>query len=264
MKQLLVLFIVLSSVLAFTACQTTNVSFKSYDLGQGGPVSVSGLYFEPKTKGRRPAVILLHSCGGLSQHVTQDWPEFLTELGYVVLSVDSYTPRSIDRCHQFKGGFAAIHTKQARDAYGALEHLAGLPGVDPSRIAVIGFSAGANAINRWIVNRFLERKGKPTFAAAIAFYGRCHDIPIMLTNTVPTLEIVAEHDTPHRPSCLQAAKYVKELELLDIADAHHAFDSLRMRTLRIGPAGETMLYSAAATRLSEKAVQKFLAKHLGG
>ncbi len=54
---------------------------------------VAGLLSRPAGEGRSPAVVLLHTCDGLQPHVILHWPRYLTGLGYVVLSVGSYTPR---------------------------------------------------------------------------------------------------------------------------------------------------------------------------
>ena len=90
--------LVLTVVLA--ACQTTSVSFPNarLDARDRDTETVSGLISKPDGKGPFPAVVLLHSCGGFTSHVTSDWPSYLTGLGYVVLSVDTFGSRGFARC----------------------------------------------------------------------------------------------------------------------------------------------------------------------
>ena len=91
-------------------------------------------------RGPFPAVVILHSCGGFTSHVTNDWPSYLTGLDYVVLSVNTFGSRGYVRCPN------PYHFDRAtfvKDAYGALDYLAAQPFVDGNRIAVMGFSLGA-------------------------------------------------------------------------------------------------------------------------
>ena len=131
----------LAAALVLSGCVADGVSFPS--TGSQSTVRVPGLLFKPKGEGIHPAVVLLHTCGGLKPHVTEAWPSYLTGLGYVVLSVDSYGPRGVSSCTELPGGWY----QQSQDAYGALDYLIGLPFVDGNRVGVLGFSAGAIAIN---------------------------------------------------------------------------------------------------------------------
>lgn len=77
----------------------------------------SGLLAKPPGEGPFPAVALLHTCGGLTSVTTLDWPEYLTGLGYVTLSVDSFGSRGIKRCPT---PLSRDRRELSRDAYGAL------------------------------------------------------------------------------------------------------------------------------------------------
>lgn len=48
--------------------------------------------YRPEGNGPFPAVVLLHTCGGIQPHIS-DWGQRLKESGYVALAVDSFTPR---------------------------------------------------------------------------------------------------------------------------------------------------------------------------
>jgi dienelactone hydrolase len=74
----------------------------------------------PEGKGPFPAVVLLHTCGELTETMTRFWPNYLAQLEYVSLAVDTLTPRGMRNCR------APGHTRQevlqmvGDDAYGAL------------------------------------------------------------------------------------------------------------------------------------------------
>lgn len=284
-----IVHLAVAAVLVLTGC-AAGVQFPSYTDPNSEPVNVTGLLFKPMGEGVYPAVVLLHTCGGLKPHVTEDWPGYLTGLGYVVLSVDSYGPRGFSRCTDIPGG----DIYQARDAYGALDYLAGLPFVDGDRVGVMGFSIGAVTINRHMVNRDLQRsvsKGQDViaqiaahearigaraggeigskikqdgrdFKAAVAFYGRCGEIGDYTKNSVPLMEIVAENDERHAPSCIDAGERFPMIRVHVIKGAYHAFDA-SSASGRTDAFGSIMIYSAGAVTESEKHVKSFLSKHLG-
>ncbi len=87
-----------------TACGAM-VSFQNAKLSESDTIrTISGLLAKPPGDGPFPAVVLLHTCGGLQPHVITDWPDYLTGLGYVTLSVDSFSPRGIRRCPTVRSG----------------------------------------------------------------------------------------------------------------------------------------------------------------
>ena len=247
-----------AAVLVLAGCANANsVQFQSVTTGPLiESVKITGLLFKPTGEGVHPAVVLLHTCGGMQPHVTELWPDYLTELGYVVLSVDSYGPRGVSRC-----SFGGIGWKeQADDAYGALDYLIGLPFVDGNRVGVMGFSRGAMAINDDIIDRILN-EGDPDFKAAIAFYGRCTYIRNHTEESVPLMEIVAENDSFHAPSCIDVGKKLP-IEVHVLKGAYHAFDVPQFTSFRNDSFGTPMLYDAAKTREARELTRAFLAKHL--
>ena len=58
-------------------------------------VRIEGYLARPDTDQPRPAVVVLHTCAGLSEH-DEAWSRRLQSWGYVVLSVDSFTPRGFE------------------------------------------------------------------------------------------------------------------------------------------------------------------------
>ena len=241
--------------------------------------TVSGLISKPDGNGPFPAVVLLHSCGGFKPHVTTDWPNYLNEIGYVALTVDTFGSRGFTSCPDRPKPFSRERRLFVGDAYGALDYLTTQPFVDKNRIAVMGFSLGAVFINGglipWRVRGAPSLKGKSTlgrqmksspnkidFKAAIALYGWCNELGLYSKKNIPLMDIVAEHDPLHTPSCVAAGEIYPEMEVHVIAGAYHAFDSPGADG-RFDPLGTRMVYSAEATAKAKDLTKAFLRKHFG-
>src|SRR3954451_13692152 len=111
---------------------------------------------------------------GCMTRQSKGWPMNLSP-GYVLLLVDSYATRhGID--HACTSSAFATFARRRPDAYGALAFLARQSFVDPLRVAVVGFSAGA-----WVTLSVAETnsfepfvaEGNLRFRAAAAFYPPC-------------------------------------------------------------------------------------------
>jgi len=249
-------------VIILASCVSSSTRFPTVSLGNPyeNPKMVSGYLRIPEGEGPFPAVVLLHTCGGLKPHVTQHWPKYLTGLGYAVFTVDSYGPRGVRYCTQIKYGSKII---QAEDALGALDYLATLPSVDANRVGVMGFSTGAIAINKYIVTLVRKTTEAVKFKAAIAMYGTCWGMSSSYnTDSVPLMVIAGERDENITPSCISAAEYIPDIEVQVLPDAHHAFDS-RPASGRTDSGGNYMQYSEFATNKARQLTKEFFAKHLG-
>ena len=145
---------------------------------------------------------------------------------------------------------------QAEDAVGALEYLAKLPMVDSDRIGVIGFSAGAIAINSVLANQMKIEPGKLSFHAAIAMYGLCRNLFNYGEDSIPLMDIVAQNDSYHARSCIDAGKNYPNLEVHVLSGAYHAFDKIDGSGKR-DSVGSFMLYSKTATDRARELTKKF-------
>jgi dienelactone hydrolase len=137
--------------------QPRTVSFPSAD----GKTTLTGYLFPPAGRPKTaPAIVLLHGRAGvyvasargeyssltLARGI-RSWANFLSGDGYWVLVVDSFGPRG------FPGGLDTSHATpidepavRPLDAYGALRYLRASPRVRADRIAVEGWSTGADAV----------------------------------------------------------------------------------------------------------------------
>jgi dienelactone hydrolase len=131
------------------------------------------LYRPEQPRTGNPALVLLHDCFGL-QDYQRTWAQMLAELGYVVLLIDSFGPRGLSTtCDTdvIAGDGLAGGAQAARDYLAVLpsadQERTGLPAVDPDRIALIAWGAGA----------MRSLATATPFTAAVAFYPDCRQLP---------------------------------------------------------------------------------------
>ena len=205
------------------------------------PAMIDGHLFRPVADGRHPAVVLLHGCGGLLSSTGRvqaretDWARHLVDRGYVVLMVDSFSPRGISRMCSPDRFDRAVYLERPRDAYGALRYLQAQPFVQPDRVGVIGWSQGGGVV---LLSIRADSLGRPPdlplgdFRAAVAFYPsacaeRAHRRP--WTSTIPLLVLVGDGDnwTPAEPCkglVSAAATRGADARIHVYADSYHDFD----------------------------------------
>jgi dienelactone hydrolase len=245
----------LSLVLA--GCQST-VSFPDAPLANDPATPpISGVMVKPAGSGPFPAVVMLHSCGGIKPHLDAGWPEYFTSLGYAVLAVDTFGSRGYGPCPNPLWAFSTLFVK---DAYGALDYLARQPFIDANRVAVIGFSVGADHINNALIPWRVRKPGEHDFKAAIAFYGRCDATGSYPEGSIPLMEVTAGNDT-YSSGCRNKLTMNPRIEVHVLAGAYHAFDVPGSRGQKDG-AGNTMVYSAIATNEAREYARAFLGEHL--
>ena len=244
--------------LLFASCSGNWVNFQN----SASPVeTINGLLAKPEGEGPFPAVVLLHSAGGLSNAVGHEWPDYLTKLGYVTLSVDTFGSRGFGYC-----GSRARHVLCGRggvstmvnDAYGAIEYLAGLPFVRSNKVTVMGFSMGGHAVNSIATYGRPSRSGR-TFVAGIAMYGSCEYLYNAGKETMPLVQIIGEHD-----DYAGACKFIGEstpVQVHVLSNAYHAFDA---NFWGADGRGNVMRgYNAEATTKARAIVRSFLDKYVG-
>lgn len=138
----------------------------------GKPVTVTGELRLAQGAARTPVVILIHGSGGMGANV-EAWTRELNEMGISTFALDGFTGR----------GLASVNTDQALlgrlnmtlDAYRMLDILAKHPRVDPSRVALMGFSRGGQGALYASLKRFhkMWNTSGVQFAAYIPFYPDC-------------------------------------------------------------------------------------------
>src|SRR5215470_14880601 len=130
---------------AFYSIPSETMSAADFLMGKKGtPVALAGQLRLAKTgPAKQPAVVLLHSASGpIAEGAPyEEWPRVLNEIGIATFAVDSYAGRGLVNYPGDPGKIGFL--TRIVDAYHALEVVAKEPRIDPSRIAVMGFSQGA-------------------------------------------------------------------------------------------------------------------------
>lgn len=195
----------------------------------GLPAKASGLgmfsglhngFFKPDGVGPFPAVVLLHTCGGIRDDL-RAWARAALKLGYVVLIPDSMRGAKTN-CFV---PLAVPDGRRAKDAVDAAAHLAKQSFVDPARIYAVGFSQGthvAEMVAGAALAAAVASPGSPRFAALAGLYGACgfDPVPDKLPCCVqylqrdtdrPLLLLMAEGDNETPASfCLERLPKLKE------------------------------------------------------
>lgn len=189
--------------------------------------------YRPDGEGPFPAVIVLHGCLGVRSKDSR-WAQRLRDAGYVAVVVDSMTGRGMttrDDLVRVCRGLTLWGATRAADVGASLAHVRTLPFVDPSRVAVVGFSHGA-----WAALDFLSAASEDDvhgLRAVIGFYPYCGvasrarwfgwDV------TVPTLLLLAGQDAVVSPAqCQGLAERLsadgRPVTVATYPEARHSFD----------------------------------------
>src|SRR6266516_2625135 len=134
------------------------------------PGTVTGDLSLPAGTDRVPAVIVLHSCAGITPSMAE-WTHALNAMGYAALVVDSFTRRGVK---EVCTGHTSVNPgSRLADLFRAHELLVTHPRIDPQRVGVLGFSHGGWvalwASHSWYQRRFMRGTVTPPVAYA-AFY----------------------------------------------------------------------------------------------
>ena len=199
---------------------------------EGKAVTLTGSLRLPRPgSDRLPLVILVHGSGGISGYVT-DWEQEFNEMGVATFVIDSWTGRGITTVI-FDQSLPGGRLTQLYDVYRAMDALEKHPRVDPSRIAVMGFSRGGQASLYSSVKRFHRMHGPASgreFAAYIALYPTC--VPFRDDEEVFAKPIRIHHgsDDNYVPVkwCRAYAQRLKakgaDVVHTEYAGAHHVYD----------------------------------------
>lgn len=198
---------------------------------EGKPVTLAGELRIPRPGAARlPAVVLIHGSGGVSGYIG-DWAQFLNALGVATFTLDSFSGRGIASTidDQDRLGRLAMIV----DAYRALDLLAKHPRIDPTKVAVMGFSRGGGVALYASLRRFQRTYATVgnEFAGYLALYADCGtnyrgvddvaDKPIRLFHgTADDYVPVA----PCRPFVERLRAKGKDISLTEYANAGHVFD----------------------------------------
>jgi dienelactone hydrolase len=141
---------------------------------QDGAVPLAGYVARPNfVQGRVPAVLVIHQWMGLTDHERME-ANRLADLGYVALAADIYgqdvRPQSVKEAAAQAGIYKGDRALYRRRIRAGLEALLAQPGVDPTRVAVIGFCFGGTGALE------AARAGLPV-KGVVSFHGGLDFVP---------------------------------------------------------------------------------------
>lgn len=211
---------------------TLTISDQQFLTGDqnGKPTQLAGQLRIAQGSGRLPVVILLHGSGGISSNI-EFWSRELNASGISTFAIDGFTGRGITTTNTNQSLLGRLNF--VLDVYRSLEILGKHPRVDPTRIALMGFSRGGQGTLYASELRFqkLWNKSGVDLAAYIPFYPDC-STTYANDADIANRPVRIFHGTPddYNPvaSCrlfverLKAAG--KDVVLAEYPNAQHAFD----------------------------------------
>lgn len=216
---------------------TVTLSTGDFLLGKkdGKPTAIAGELRIPRPGNERlPAVVIVHGSGGINFNHEQ-WADVLDQAGIAVFLVDSFTGRGIANTVADQEQLSS-HTMM-NDAFAALALLAKHPRIDPTKIAVMGFSKGAIPALYASMVRFQKAYAPEglRFAAYIGVYTPCN-IAMIGDEELGPQPIRLYHGTaddwvpvqPCRDYVARLKKAGVDAALVEYAGAYHAFDNPRI------------------------------------
>lgn len=197
----------------------------------GKHVVVTGLLRIAQGPGRLPVVVMIHGSGGMGPNIDL-WTREFNEMGISTFALDGFTGRSLPVVNTDQALLGRLN--MILDVYRVLHILAKHPRVDPSRIALMGFSRGGQAALFASLKRFHQSWNKSgiQFAVYIPFYPDCVTTYQSDTQVVDR-PIRIFHGTPDDYNPVAPCKaYVERLrsagrnvQLTEYPNAPHAFDN---------------------------------------
>lgn len=179
--------------------------------------------------GKVPVMVIMHSSGGISEISTGAWEKFFLDRGIATFVVDSFKLRGIRETSTDQSQLSEVATTV--DGLMALQAVAKIPGVDPNKVGIIGFSRGGIASVNTTFTRLIKsvpvENPNLKFAAHIAFYPTCTRFGD--SNGQPILLLMGDNDDNH-PMFL-CNNYVEKLKskgsnltFVVYPGARHGFD----------------------------------------
>ena len=212
--------------------QTLTISDEQFLKGDayGRPTTIAGTLRIAKGAGRLPLMVLVHGSGGLNPNLDV-WSRQFEEMGISTFAMDSFSGRGIVSTVVNQSQLGRLN--MIVDLYRSLNVLASHPRVDPSRIAVMGFSRGAQATLYSSLRRFQKLWDAEGIepAAYIALYPPCITTYIDDTNVsdhpIRMFHGVSDHYVeigPCRSYLGRLRTTAKDVKMVEYPDTWHAFD----------------------------------------
>jgi dienelactone hydrolase len=212
--------------------QSLTVSDEQFLKGDayGRPTTIAGVLRVARGSGRLPLVALVPGSGGINPGADV-WDRQFEAMGISTFMLDSFAGRGIVSTVVDQSQLGRLNG--IIDLYRALAVLAAHPRVDPNRIAIMGFSRGAQTTLYSSLKRFQKmwNAGGIEPAAYIALYPPCvttyigdtdvSDHPIRMFHGIADDYVEIE---PCRAYFARLKGTAKDIQMTEYPDTWHAYD----------------------------------------
>lgn len=161
-------FLALGGLLLFANLSNAEVKLKPVEYTFDGVTCKGFVAADDAAKEARPGIVVVHEWWGLNEDA-KNRAKMLAELGYVALCADMYGDGALTE-HPSKAGEMATAVRKNAETWrgrakAAIETLQKQDGVDPKRIAIMGYCFGGSTSIQ------IALTGHPDVKAAISFHG---------------------------------------------------------------------------------------------
>jgi dienelactone hydrolase len=211
------------------------------------------LVYDDAKPGPRPGVIIVHDWRGLSDY-TQKRADMIAQLGYVAFAADIYGkgvhPASVPDYGKTMAPYKADRALYRARLQAAYDTFLQQPGLDPARVAAIGYCFGGTGVVEML------RDGLP-LRGAVTFHGGLDARPTITRTKL--LALCGANDPFETADDMLAFEQQMhdagvDLRVVEYPGAQHAFTDAGVDALNLPGAK----YNAAADRKSWAAMKAFL------
>jgi len=239
----------LAARIEYVPIETLTLSNAQFLTGDenGKRVTIAGALRMPIARPPVPLVILVHGSNGVGAN-NDVWERLLNQMGIATFALDGFSARGIVSTGADQAQLSRL--TMIVDVYRSLAVLAKHPGIDASRIALMGFSRGGEIAVYASMSRFqkLWNKSGARFAAYIPFYPSCYDRLIGDTDVAAAPMRILQGDADDYASWEQCRSYVDRLrsagrdaQMILYPGAMHVFDTPTIPAAGVNiPTSQTM------------------------
>lgn len=203
---------------------------------------IHALLFRPAGEGPFPAIVAVHDCDGLKNHLggirpsIEDWGKRLSAAGYVVLYPDSFTSRGLERQCRTNAPRLRPDRERVADVRAARDWLQQQDYVRKDRINLLGWANGGITVLWAVRPNLAPSDDRPDFRSAAVFYPGCRRLgDTAWSARVPTLILLgALDDWAPAKNCEQMAAGARgrtaRAVVIKYKGAHHFFDHENLQT----------------------------------
>ncbi|HKH21580.1 MAG TPA: dienelactone hydrolase family protein [Gammaproteobacteria bacterium] len=234
---------------------------------------IAGALFKPQGAGPFPVVVYMPPCGGpnfpLEFQQEKVWIEGMLSKGIATFIVDPLMPRGQDKgnCDKLLTVLSDAQNKNEAvlqllkqggdDAVAALKVVKAMPDIDPKKVFLMGFSAGA-AASLHATDPKAPGAHDTEIAGVVAYYPLCYD---NVEASVPTLVLIGEKDDWTGPvAACQALKSKNNFEVVVYPGATHSFDMRFDKPFDF--AGHHLAYDETSAKEAAQRTEAFIDAHL--